>query len=85
MDFITKIVISVNHNTLSIELVFNILQRKVFADNKLDIYILTSDVDLVRNMAVNISKCCFFNLNGSYSLHQTKVVFNFLTFINVFV
>ncbi|XP_025193944.1 uncharacterized protein LOC112593655 [Melanaphis sacchari] len=64
MDFVvTKVVISVNHNVLSIELVFNILQRKVFADNKLDVFILTLDMDKVNETAEHIKKCCFSNLN----------------------
>ncbi|XP_022179951.1 uncharacterized protein LOC111040365 [Myzus persicae] len=65
MDVIvTKVVISVDHcNVLSIELAFNILQRKVFADNKLDVFILTLDVDEVKEMAEHIKNCCFSNLN----------------------
>ncbi|KAL4113621.1 hypothetical protein QTP88_017214 [Uroleucon formosanum] len=64
MDVIvTKIVISVDHNVLSIELAFNILQRKVFADNKLNVFILTLDVDEVKEATEHIKNCCFSNLN----------------------
>lgn len=65
MDLMTKVVIYVNHDMFSIELAFNILQRKVFSNNRLDVYILTSDVDLVRQKTVHIKKCCFSNLNGN--------------------
>lgn len=64
---VTKVVISVDHNVLSIELAFNILQRKVFADNKLNIFILTLDVDEVKETAEHITNCCFSNLNGTYT------------------
>lgn len=64
MNLIIKVVISVNHNMFSIELAFNILQRKVFSNSKLDVYILTSDVDLMRHKTVHIKKCCFSNLHG---------------------
>lgn len=68
MDVIvTKIVISVDHNVLSIELAFNILQRKVFADNKLNVFILTLDVDEVKEATEHIKNCCFSNLNGTYT------------------
>eukprot|EP00102_Acyrthosiphon_pisum_P012036 XP_008181026.1 PREDICTED: probable malate dehydrogenase 2, mitochondrial isoform X2 [Acyrthosiphon pisum] len=60
---VTKVVISVDHNVLSIELAFNILQRKVFADNKLNVFILTLDVDKVKETAEHIKNCCFSNLN----------------------
>ncbi|XP_060843487.1 uncharacterized protein LOC132923475 [Rhopalosiphum padi] len=60
---VTKVVISVGHNVLSIELAFNILQRKVFVDNKLDVFILTLDVNEVIETAEHIKKCCFSNLN----------------------
>ncbi|CAH1721736.1 unnamed protein product [Aphis gossypii] len=64
MGFIvTKVVISVDHSVLSIELAFNILQRKVFADNKLDVFILTLDVNEVNETVEHIKKCCFSNLN----------------------
>lgn len=64
MVVITKVVISVNHTMLSIELTFNILQRKVFADNKLDVYILTSNAGDIKVMTEHIEKCCFSNMNG---------------------
>ncbi|XP_015367358.1 PREDICTED: malate dehydrogenase-like [Diuraphis noxia] len=61
---VTKLVISVDHcNVFSIELVFNIFQRKVFADNKLDVFILTLDVNGVKETAEHIKNCCFTNLN----------------------
>lgn len=67
-SIVTKVAISVDHcNVLSIELVFNILQRKVFADNKVDIFILTLDVYEVKEMAEHIKNCCFSNLNGTYT------------------
>ncbi|KAL5239951.1 hypothetical protein ACI65C_007361 [Semiaphis heraclei] len=61
---VTKLVISVDHcNVFTIELAFNILQRKVFADCKLDVFILTLDVDEVNETAEHIKNCCFSNLN----------------------
>lgn len=64
MVVITKVVISVDHAMLSIELIFNILQRKAFSENKLDIYILTSNADNIKEMTEYIEKCCFSNMNG---------------------
>jgi len=64
---VTKVVISVDHNVLNIELAFNILQRKVFGDNKLDVFILTLDVDEVKETAEHIKNCCFSNLNGTHT------------------
>lgn len=65
MVSIIKVVISVDYSMFSMELTFNILQRKVFAKKKLDIYIVTKDVNEVKDMMVHIEKCCFSNLNGN--------------------
>lgn len=65
MVSIAKIVISVDYNMFSMELTYNILQRKVFAKKKLDICIVTKDVNDVKTMMVYIEKCCFSNLNGN--------------------
>lgn len=61
----TKVVISLGCNLFSVELAFNLLQRKVFADSKLDLYILTSDTDVVKEMAAYIKTFGFSNMNGT--------------------
>lgn len=65
MNCITKVVISVGCNSMfSIELAFHLLRRKAFADSKLDLYLLTSDTDSVKEMAEHIKLFGFSNLNG---------------------
>lgn len=64
MKTTTKVVISVKNNVFSIELAFNIFQRKVFSNDKLDMYIITTGVDEVKEMAKYIENCCFSNMNG---------------------
>lgn len=64
MNCLTKVVISVGCNMFSVELAFNLLQRKAFADSKLNLYILTSDADAVKEMAVHVKTFGFSNMNG---------------------
>jgi hypothetical protein len=65
MNRITKVVISLGCNMFSVELAFNLLQRKVFAENKLDLYVLTFDTDAVKEMAEYIKTFGFSNMNGT--------------------
>lgn len=79
MGSTAKVVISLDYSMFSVELIFNILQRKVFAKKNLNIYIVTKDVDEVQEMMVHIEKCCFSNLNGN-SLYQGFKCFSYLVF-----
>ncbi|VVC29137.1 Lactate dehydrogenase/glycoside hydrolase, family 4, C-terminal [Cinara cedri] len=62
MNSIVKVVICVENNVFSIDLAFSLLQRRVFADNKLFLCILTTNVDEVKEMAAHVEKCCFSNM-----------------------
>lgn len=59
-----KIVVSIDNAIFCIEFVFNLLQRRVFGNCKLDLNILTSNVEKVKEIATNIEKCAFSNMNG---------------------
>lgn len=64
MDSTIKVVICVDGNAFGVELAFNLLQRRVFADGKLILCLLTRDVDGVEEMAAPVEKCCFSNMIG---------------------
>lgn len=66
MDVSIKVVIFVDDCTLSMELVFGVLQRNVFADKTLDVHVITSKVTEVKALAEYIEKCSFSNMNGKY-------------------
>jgi len=68
MNVFAKVVISVDDGMLSMELVFSILQRKVFANTILNVYIFTSEMNKVLVLAEYIEKCCFSNMNGNISI-----------------
>lgn len=73
MDLIIKVVICMDSNAFGVELAFNLLQRRVFADGKLILCLLTRDVDGVKEMAAPVEKCCFSNMIGKMYFYNNSL------------
>ncbi|XP_050535006.1 uncharacterized protein LOC126902025 [Daktulosphaira vitifoliae] len=75
LENLLKIVILGDYKVFNIELVFNLLQRKVFANLKLNVYIVTSDVSEVTELIICIERSAFCNLNEFIATNNVQEAF----------